>query len=203
MNRTALPAAVLEDRVIAVIRGHGPAAVREIVDALQRGGIRIVEVTMDSPHALDSIAGLVGDETTVGAGTVMNEYEAAAAIEAGAAFIVAPHTDPTVVGAVVSRRVAMVPGATTPSEIMTAWRLGAAAVKLFPASMGGPEYLRTIRGPLGDVPIIPTGGVTVDAAPEYLEAGAVAVGLGGRLTNGDPDTIRRAAAQLVAAVGRR
>jgi 2-dehydro-3-deoxyphosphogluconate aldolase/(4S)-4-hydroxy-2-oxoglutarate aldolase len=187
--------------VIAVIRGHGPAAVREIVVALQRGGIRVVEVTMGSPDALDSIAGLAGDEATVGAGTVMTEYEAAAAIEAGAAFIVAPHTDPAVVGAVASRRVAMVPGATTPSEIMTAWRLGAAAVKLFPASIGGPAYLSTIRGPLGDVPIIPTGGVTVDSAPEYLAAGAVAVGLGGHLTSGDADAIQRAAAKLVAGVG--
>jgi 2-dehydro-3-deoxyphosphogluconate aldolase/(4S)-4-hydroxy-2-oxoglutarate aldolase len=174
--------------------------VARIVDALDEGGIGVVEVTMDSPGALQSIGGLAERGVTVGAGTVMTEREAMMAVEAGAQFVVAPHTNPDVVRTVVSGGVPMIPGATTPSEIVAAWRMGVAAVKLFPAALGGPGYLRSIRGPLGDIAIIPTGGVTAESAPDYLAAGAVAVGIGGALTSGDPAAIRRSAARLVAAV---
>ena len=198
-DRPALPSAFLERRVVAVARGRRPEQAERIAAALYAGGIRILEITMDSPGALESIAVLRNGSMLIGAGTVMSREDGMAAVDAGASFVVSPHLDAAVVDAVAASGVPVIPGGLTPSEIVTAWGAGASAVKVFPSVAGGPEYLRALRGPLGHIPLIPTGGVTLDNARAFLDAGAVAIGLGGWLTGPDPDLVRDRAERLVAA----
>jgi 2-dehydro-3-deoxyphosphogluconate aldolase/(4S)-4-hydroxy-2-oxoglutarate aldolase len=171
--------------VIAVLRGFGPHRVESIAGVLRRSGINAVEITMDSPDAVTSIERCLGEDAVVGAGTVMSVPDAEAAFAAGAAFLVAPHTDLDVVRWATEREIPIIPGALTPTEVATAWRAGATAVKIFPASVGGPGLLRAIRGPFGELPLIPTGGITASNAGAFLAAGAVAVGVGGWLTDHD------------------
>ena len=173
-----------------------------IADALAAGGIRILEITMDSPGALESIGALAGGRLVIAAGTVLTADGADAAVAAGAQFLVSPHLDAALVRDVAGRGVPVIPGALTPSEIMAAWDEGASAVKVFPASLGGPGYLAAVRGPISHIPLIPTGGVNVDNAAPFLAAGAIAVGVGGWLTDsGDAATIRSRAEHLVAVCG--
>jgi len=182
MNRTPIPQAISEQRLIAVMRRLGAERVHAITPILVEAGMSVFEVTMDGEEALQSIEWLAGSGYVVGAGTVRTAGDAAAAMRAGAAFAVSPGFDQTVLGTAATLGLPMIPGALTPSEVMAAWNAGSGAVKLFPASLGGPEYLRAIRGPLDDIPLIPTGGVTSDNASSYLESGATAVGVGGWLT---------------------
>lgn len=138
---------------------------------------------------------------TVGAGTVLTIDAARRAVDAGAAFLVAPHVDPEVVAWTAGRGIPMFPGAATPTEVLAAWRAGAAGVKVFPASVVGPAFVRELRGPLPDIPLLPTGGVTVDNAAAYIEAGAAAVGIGSWLfAGGTPDSIAERARQAVDAI---
>jgi 2-dehydro-3-deoxyphosphogluconate aldolase/(4S)-4-hydroxy-2-oxoglutarate aldolase len=200
MIRVSLPESIVDTRVIAVLRGLGPDRVMAVADTLRTSGIRVVEVTMDSPEAERSIDLVAQTGAVVGAGTVISVAEAEAAVAAGASFVVAPHTDLSVVQWAVERGVPVVPGALTPTEVMTAWNAGATAVKVFPASVGGPAYLNAIGGPLEGVPLIPTGGITADNAAAFLAAGAVAVGLGGWLTgHAGLDVVARRAAQTIEA----
>ena len=200
MIRVSLPESIVDTRVIAVLRGLGPDRVMAVADTLRTSGIRVVEVTMDSPEAERSIDLVAQTGAVVGAGTVISVAEAEAAMAAGASFVVAPHTDLSVVQWAVERGVPVVPGALTPTEVMTAWNAGATAVKVFPASVGGPAYLNAIGGPLEGVPLIPTGGITADNAAAFLVAGAVAVGLGGWLTgHASLDVVARRAAQTIEA----
>lgn len=194
MNRAELPGAIREQKLIAVLRRLGTERIHAIAPILDEAGIGVFEVTMDGPEALPSIEWLKSNGYVVGAGTVRSAELAAAANRAGAAFAVAPDFNPTVTGTAATLGLPMIPGGLTPTEISTAWGAGACAVKLFPASIGGPQYLAAVRSPLPDVPLIPTGGVTADNAAAYLEAGAVAVGLGGWLTGIDDmyDIARRA-----------
>ncbi len=198
MNRTPMPERLIAERVVAVARGQDPTAMRSVAAALVAGGLGIIEVTMDSPGALESIAALAAGELLVGAGTVRSDAEAIAAIDAGARFVVSPHLDSGIVAVAVEAGVPVIPGAFTPTEIATAWEMGATAVKLFPASLGGPALVKALRGPLGDIPLLPTGGVSVENAPLYLEAGAVAVGIGGWLTGGGDYELMRIRAEQVA-----
>ena len=186
MSRARLPDPVIDGRVVAVLRGLGPDRVIEVASTLHDAGIGVIEVTMDSPAAPQSIEHLATGDVVVGAGTVVSVSEAEAAVEAGAEFLVAPHTDRTVVAWAGEHGYPMIPGAFTATEIFAAWDAGASAVKVFPASIGGPGLIRALKGPFGTLPLIPTGGITADTAAAYLEAGAVAVGLGGWLT-GHPD----------------
>jgi 2-dehydro-3-deoxyphosphogluconate aldolase/(4S)-4-hydroxy-2-oxoglutarate aldolase len=203
MNRALLPEVVVETRVIAVLRGLNPDRVDTVTHILREAGIGAIEVTMDSPEAAKSIERLAHTAVSVGAGTVMSVAEAEVARAAGATFLVAPHTDPTVARWAVERGIPMIPGAFTPTEVVAAWNLGVAAVKVFPASVGGPGLLKALRGPLGGLPLIPTGGVTADNAAEFLSAGAVAVGLGGWLTgHSDLGVIAERAALTVQACQR-
>jgi 2-dehydro-3-deoxyphosphogluconate aldolase/(4S)-4-hydroxy-2-oxoglutarate aldolase len=127
----------------------------------------------------------------------MSVAEAEAAVAAGATFLVAPHTDQVVARWAVERGIPMVPGAFTPTEVVTAWNAGVAAVKVFPASVGGPDLVKALRGPLAGLPLIPTGGITADNAAAFLDAGAVAVGVGGWLTDhADLGVIADRAAQM-------
>ena len=152
------------------------------------GGVRAFEITLDSPDALAGIAALTAspgagsDALLVGAGTVMTIDEAAAALDAGARFLVMPHTDVRLVAWAAERGVPVFPGAMTPSEIVAAWNAGAAAVKIFPAGRLGPGFVREVRGPLARIPLVPTGGITAENAAAFIVAGAVAVGAGGWLT---------------------
>lgn len=200
MSRARLPDAVVEGRVVAVLRGLDPERVTTVAGVLANSGIRVIEVTMDSPAVLQSIENLSTTEVVVGAGTVMSIEEAETAVAAGAAFLVAPHIDQNVVRWAVERGLPMIPGAFTPTEVSTGWDAGAAAVKVFPASVGGPGLLKALRGPFGGIPLIPTGGVTAENAGAFLAAGAVAVGLGGWLTaNPDLEVIAARAASVVLA----
>lgn len=208
-ERPAIPPAIAAGRVVAIARGLPAALLADVAAALRDGGVRAFEITLDSPDALAGIAAAAsvapaagGDSLLVGAGTVMTIREAAAALDAGACFLVMPHTDPGVVAWAAARGVPAFPGAMTPSEIVAAWRAGAAGVKIFPAGTLGPAFLREVRGPLAGIPMIPTGGITAENAGAFMAAGAVAVGAGGWLTGSrDPETIRERAAALVRAVG--
>lgn len=201
ISRAPLPAAVTQQKLIAVMRRLGLERVRQQAPRLRQAGIGVLEVTLDGSEAIESIAWLSTDGYDVGAGTVLSISEAEAACIAGASFLVSPSFDRKVVEWAVRERVPIVPGGLTPSEIAAAWDLGASAVKLFPASLGGPEYLKAVRSPLRGIPIIPTGGVSAANAANYIDAGAIAVGIGGWLTGHDDlDEVDRRAASLVESV---
>ena len=197
MTRPALPVEVTNQRVIAIARRLPPAQLDTLAGALVASGISVLEITLDGDGAVAAIAGLEGSGLVVGAGTVMSVAAAEQAVAAGASFIVSPHTDEAIVRWAADAGIAVMPGALTPTEIAHAWAVGASAVKLFPASVGGPDGLRALRGPFREVAFIPTGGVDAGNAGEYLDAGAVAVGVGSWLTgSADPAVIRDRAAAL-------
>jgi 2-dehydro-3-deoxyphosphogluconate aldolase/(4S)-4-hydroxy-2-oxoglutarate aldolase len=206
IDRPAVPAAIVRGRVIAIARGLDPASLIRIGEGLAAGGIGAFEVTLNSPGALRSIEALAArfgdEELLVGAGTILTVEDARAAIGSGARYIVMPHTDVAVIEHAASRGVPVFPGAFTPTEILAAWRAGATAIKVFPASCVGPSFVRELRGPLPAIPLVPTGGVTLETAPAYIAEGAVAVGLGSWLTgDGDPAGIAERGLRLVAALG--
>ena len=205
--RPDIPEAVIGPRVIAIARRLDPERLARIAEGLLAGGVRAFEVTLDSAGAVDAIAALAdrfaGTQLVVGAGTVLDPDAARAAVAAGARFIVSPHTDPAIVAAARDLGVPAFPGALTPSEVLAAWRAGASAVKVFPVSAVGPSFVRELRGPLREVPLIPTGGVSLDNAPALIAAGAVAVGVGSWLIgDGDPEGIAARGASLVRALAR-
>lgn len=188
-DRPPITPQLAQSRVVAILRGTTAAQVVKASLALADGGITCVEVTLNTAGAFEAVTELCAAlprDVAVGAGTVIDADMATAAMDAGAAFLVSPSVCVDVVEAGRARGVPSYPGAYTPTEILTAWRAGAAAVKLFPAVTGGPAHLSTIRGPLRDIPLVPTGGISVESATDYLRAGAFAVGLGGPLT-GDLD----------------
>lgn len=198
MNRAQLPIDIVEERVVAVLRGLETNGVEMVVDVLLDAGVGVVEITMESPNAAASMQSAINAGAVVGAGTVLSIADAEAAVDAGAVFLVAPHTDLEVVEWAVDRSVPVVPGCFTPTEVATAWSAGASAIKIFPASVGGPGLLSAVRGPFGNLPLIPTGGVTAANAAAFLASGAVAVGVGGWLTNhDDPDVIGVRASAIV------
>lgn len=180
---TDVVATIRAERVVAVLRAV--EEVDRVVGDLVGGGITCLEITMDSPGAADAIARAAArGDAVVGAGTVRTAAEVDAAVAAGAAFCVSPGTVEAVLSRCADHGVPAIPGALTPTEIERAWALGAAMVKVFPASVGGPAYLRAIRAPLAGIPLIVTGGVGAGNAAEFLRAGADAVGVGGALVGG-------------------
>lgn len=179
-------------RVVAIVRGLTPEQTVRTTAALADAGIRVLEVTFASEAAeavaanAATIARLLaefGDRVTIGAGTVTTPEQLAAAIAAGAAFIVAPNTDPGIITAARSRGLAVLPGAMTPSEAVAAHRAGAHLVKLFPAEQLGPGYLKALRGPLSYIPFVAVGGIRAENARDFLDAGAVGLGVGGRMVS--------------------
>jgi len=199
------------DGVIAVVRLDDLSRAVPLTEALVAGGVRAVEFTFTNPAAAAAIAAArdgLGERALIGAGSVLDGETARVAILAGAAFVVTPTVSlPTI--AICNRYgVATTIGALTPTEILTAWEAGATYVKVFPASLGGPRYLRDVHGPLPQVKLIPTGGVDLDNAGEFIRAGAVAIALGSNLVDArsvateDWDTITTRARALVAAVDR-
>ena len=200
MRRLELPEAITTTGVIAVARKIDPARLPAVATALAAGGVEAIEVTLDGVGALGSIESLAGGAQLVGAGTVMTVEEARNAVDAGAAFIVSPHTDPAIVSWAVEREIPVMAGAFTPTEVVTAWTMGVSAVKVFPASVGGPGLVQALRGPLDDVLLVPTGGIDDTNARDFMVSGSVAVGAGGWLTaHSDPAEITTRARKLVAA----
>jgi 2-dehydro-3-deoxyphosphogluconate aldolase/(4S)-4-hydroxy-2-oxoglutarate aldolase len=194
--------------VVAVLRAADAGRFEEVALALTDAGVTCVEFTLSSAGALEALrrfAGRCPPGVVLGAGTVLDPGMADAAVDAGAAFLVAPTVSVEVIALANRRQVPVVPGAFTPTEILTAWRAGADAVKVFPASVGGPAYVRAVKAPLPDVPLVPTGGVALEDAPRYIEAGALAVGIGAPLVGdagagGDLAALRGRAERVVAAV---
>jgi 2-dehydro-3-deoxyphosphogluconate aldolase / (4S)-4-hydroxy-2-oxoglutarate aldolase len=170
-------------RLVAIVRGHSPDAVRASVLTLFEAGVRLVEVSLTGRSALSVLAGLVPDVPEgclLGAGTVRTEGDVRRVLDAGVHFAVSPSVTDSVPVAV-SAGLPILAGALTPTEIETALGFGAPVVKIFPASLGGPSYLAALRQPYPDVPMVSVGGVGVDDVPAYLAAGAVAVGVGSPL----------------------
>lgn len=185
MNSSILEA-LREHRIMAIARGLADERADEAAEALYEGGVRLIEVTLNTPGALKIIArwrGRFENRMRVGAGTVLDESSARQAIEAGAEFLVSPHVDEAVIGRGVQSGIEVFPGALTPTDIVRAWQAGASAVKVFPAATLGPKYLRELRGPLGEIPLVAVGGVNADNLGDFLRAGAMGVGLGGSLVN--------------------
>lgn len=175
-----------QSKIVAIMRGFTAEQADGAVAALADGGVRFVEVTMNTPGVLDMIARLrskYGERVVVGAGTVLDIGMAKEAVAAGAQFLVSPNTDGQVIAYAAERQMGIFPGAMTPTEIVQAWQLGATAVKLFPSRALGLEYFREVRAPLDQIRMMPTGGVTAQNIAEYIAAGAFAFGIGGSLAN--------------------
>jgi 2-dehydro-3-deoxyphosphogluconate aldolase/(4S)-4-hydroxy-2-oxoglutarate aldolase len=188
-------AAVLEDGVFLAVRLGSDASLMELIDAAIRGGLRVIELTLTTPGALDAIATLSDrSDCVAGAGTVLTPGEARDVASAGGRFAMSPAFDPEVIDAAHDAGLLAVPGAGSATEILNAHRAGAQMVKVFPSgALGGPEFLRKIRGPLPHIPLVPTSGPTAENLSEYLDAGAVAVGVGASVL-ADPSPIEVEAA---------
>jgi len=206
-TRPAIPGGITTGGVVAIGRRVAASTVPAVAGALADGGVRAFELTLNEPedHALRAIeaAARVGPGlgVEIGAGTVLSIEAAGRAVEAGATFLVMPHLDLELVRWAAERGVPALPGCATPTEILAAWRAGAAAMKVFPASSLGPSFVHECRGPFPGLPLLPTGGVTLENAPAFIAAGAIGVGMGSWLIgDADPSGIRERAAQIVAAV---
>jgi 2-dehydro-3-deoxyphosphogluconate aldolase / (4S)-4-hydroxy-2-oxoglutarate aldolase len=185
---------ILRYKIVAILRGCEPERVPDIAAALADGGVRLLEITLNSPGALDLIRRVsqtMGDRLLVGAGTVLTPAEAEMAIDAGARFILSPSLDIETIQVTIELGAVSVPGAFTATEILTAWRNGADIVKVFPASVGA-SYLRDIRGPLPQIRLMPTGGVNLGNIREFRAAGAVAYGIGSALVPAGQETTAEA-----------
>lgn len=195
--------------VVAIVRGVEPARVVDVVEAIIDGGITTIEITADSPdvlESLDRVTDRVDDDVVIGAGTVLDPETAVATVNAGAEFLVTPTLDEGVIR-VANRYDALVaPGVATPTEALTAFEAGADMAKVFPASTLGPDYVSSIDGPLGQIPLLPTGGVSADNVADFFEAGATAVGVGSAIVDdqavadGDYERIRENAEVLLDAI---
>ena len=185
--------------LIPVLRARNASQAHALVEAMMAGGVTVVEVTMTVPGAIDVLKGLekeYGDKLLLGSGTVITADQAAATIDAGAEFVVSPSFHPEVVAKTRALGKLSIPGALTPTEVITAWNTGADYVKIFPCSaMGGASYLKSLLAPFPQLKLIPTGGVTLQTAESFLKAGARALGVGSDLVNlaaidaGKPETI--------------
>jgi 2-dehydro-3-deoxyphosphogluconate aldolase/(4S)-4-hydroxy-2-oxoglutarate aldolase len=182
-------ATLREIGIIPVIRAESADAAMAVVEALMEAGLTVAEITMTVPGAIEAIASVAkrfGDKVLVGAGTVTDAETVRRALDAGAEFIVSPCLVSEVIEAARRADVAVLPGALTPTEVFEAFRLGGDMVKVFPAqNVGGAAYLRALRGPFPEIPLVPTGGVTLDNVGEMFKAGAVAVGVGSEMISKD------------------
>ncbi|MEH2442285.1 bifunctional 4-hydroxy-2-oxoglutarate aldolase/2-dehydro-3-deoxy-phosphogluconate aldolase [Nostoc sp.] len=197
-------------RAIAVIRAPKIEVGHQMVMAVASGGMQIVEITWNSDRAGELISQLRSElpACTIGTGTLFNVEELQKAIASGAQFLFTPHVDSAMIQAAQEKNVPIIPGALTPTEIVTAWNQGASCVKVFPVqAVGGADYIKSLQGPLGQIPLIPTGGVTLENAKEFLQAGAIAVGLSGELftkklvTEGNWEAIASRAKKLMQQLG--
>lgn len=187
MTREEIRKRIVDVGIVPVIRASSPRQALLGAEAVCTGGIPIIEVTMTVPGAIEVISQLVkcsGSDVLIGAGTVTNAEMARKCLDAGAGFIVSPGFDAEMVAFIIGQGIVTMPGALTPTEVMMAWKSGADFIKIFPCgSVGGASYLKALRGPFPDVPFIPTGGVNLTTAGEFLRAGAKALGIGGELVS--------------------
>ena len=199
---------LLEEKLVAVVRTPDENGVIKAIEALSNAGIKCFEITMTISGAIELLTTVVTErpDLLIGAGTVLNEQQAVDCIEAGAEFIVSPVFSPGVVSRAQSLGKVAVPGAFTPTEVVRAWTSGADLVKIFPAARLGPRYIKDIRGPLPNVRLMPTGGITAQNAREYIEAGASALCAGSWLVdnyaiaNGDFGSLQEKARLLLESV---
>lgn len=205
--RPAIPEGIARSGVIAIARRLDPSRALELARGLAAGGVGAFELTLNEPQtdALRAIEAVARESPAIGleigAGTILTVEAANRALDAGATFLVMPHLDVELVTWIAARGIPAFPGCATPTEVLAAWRAGAAAIKLFPASVAGPAFIRELHGPFPDIPVVPTGGVTPDNAPAFIAAGAVAVGLGGwLLADNEPSGVADRSRQIVAAV---
>ena len=201
---------LIAGKIIAVVRLDSGDDLIQVADALNAGGIEAIEFTVPTPNSLEMInqaSAHFGDEVIMGAGTVLDPETARAAILSGAQFIVTPTLNLETIELCRRYGKPVIPGGLTPTEILTAWQAGADIVKVFPASIGGPAYIKAVLAPLPQIRLAPTGGVSADNAAAYMQAGATGLGVGGKLVdkvavaNKDWGAIRAEAQKLVAAVG--
>jgi 2-dehydro-3-deoxyphosphogluconate aldolase/(4S)-4-hydroxy-2-oxoglutarate aldolase len=202
---------VLEAGIVAVVRAPDPTGLVEVIRALAAGGVTVAEVTLTVPNALEVICEAkkaLGDSVLLGAGTVLDPETCRAALLAGAEFIVSPTLNLDVIQVCRRYDKLVMPGAFTPTEVLAAWEAGADIVKVFPAEVVGPAFFKALRGPLPQVRLMPTGGVDLNTAAEFLKAGACCLGIGSQLV--DPklvaarafDQLREVAAKYVEVVRR-
>lgn len=209
MSRETILGRILDGGIVAVVRAESGDQLVRVVGALAEGGVTAAEITFTIPDAIDVIRRVrreFGDAVVVGAGTVLDPETARAALLAGAEYIVAPTVHPDVIRLCRRYDAVVMPGALTPTEVLAAWEAGADVVKIFPADVGGPPYLKAIRGPLPQVRLMPTGGVDLTTAEAFLKAGACCLGVGSQLVEpqavaaGDFARIRDLARQYAALV---
>lgn len=197
---------VLDQCIVAVIRADSPEKLVDVAEALLAGGVEVMEVTFTVPRVtqvLEKVAEKLGSRVLLGAGTVLDCETARAAILAGAEFIVSPSVNVDVIELCRRYSKLVMPGALTPTEVVTAWQAGADIVKIFPSELTGPKYIKALRAPLPQIRMMPTGGVNLDTAEEFLKCGACALGIGGSLVepkavaSGDLKRIESLARQYV------
>jgi 2-dehydro-3-deoxyphosphogluconate aldolase/(4S)-4-hydroxy-2-oxoglutarate aldolase len=196
--------------VIPVVRASSAEEAIEVVEAIKAGGVSLLEITMTVPGAVQVIEQLVkrfGDEAVVGAGTVLDAEVAQACMSVGAQFIVSPALNLETIKCCREKDIAIMPGALTPTEVVTAWNAGADFVKVFPCgAVGGASYIKSLKAPLPEIELVPTGGVNLKTAASFIEAGAAAIGVGADLVNvkairaGQPEKVTEAARAYVEAV---
>lgn len=213
--KAEIEALVRETKVVAIVRGQSPDVCLRLAEAYAKGGIRLVEVTFDQANpagwkdtaaAISAIRGHFGGAVRAGAGTVLTAEQLDVLEQAGGEYAITPNANPALIRECVRRGIAAMPGAFTPSEVVDAWDAGASFVKIFPAGVLGPAYVKALRAPLAHVPMLAVGGVGADNAGSFMKAGCVGVGVGGMLSNkewiaaGAWDKIEATARDLVAAV---
>ncbi len=210
MDKSAVIKRIRDIGVIPVVRASSAEEAIQVVEAIKAGGVSLLEITMTVPGAVGVIENLVdrfGDEALVGAGTVLDPETARACIDAGAQFVVSPALNLETIKYCRERDVAVMPGALTPTEVVRAWNAGADFVKVFPAgAMGGASYIKSLKAPLPQIELVPTGGVSLATAGSFIQAGAAAIGVGADLVDlkavrdGQPGKVTEAARAYIAAV---
>jgi 2-dehydro-3-deoxyphosphogluconate aldolase/(4S)-4-hydroxy-2-oxoglutarate aldolase len=189
MNKQAVRARILEIGIVPVVRATSPQEALLAADAVCQGGIPIVEITMTVPGAIEVIRQLSkgsAEKVLIGAGTVLDAETAQRCLDAGAQFLVSPGFNLATVEFAVREQLLIMAGALTPTEVITAWNAGADFVKVFPCgNVGGAKYIKALKGPLPQIPLVPTGGVNLTTAAEFIQAGAAALGIGGELVQSE------------------
>jgi len=210
MNKNEVLRRIKEVGVVPVVRASSAEEAMLVIDAIKAGGVSVLEITMTVPGAIkviEQVTDRYGSEVVVGAGTVLDAETARACILAGAAFVVGPSLNRGTIELCRRYSVAVMPGALTPTEVVMAWQAGADVVKVFPCgALGGAKYLKLLKAPLPQIEMIPTGGVSLQTVAEFIEAGALALGVGADLVDtkairaGQSEKVTEAARAYVAAV---
>jgi len=210
MNKNEVLRQIEEVGVVPVVRASSAEEAMQVIEAIKAGGVSVLEITMTVPGAvrvIEQVADRYGAEVVVGAGTVLDAETARACILAGATFVVSPSLNTGTIELCRRYSIAVMPGALTPTEVVTAWQAGADVVKVFPCgALGGAKYLKSLKAPLPQIEMIPTGGVSLKTVAEFIEAGALALGVGADLVDtkairaGQPEKVTEAARAYVTAV---